>query len=868
MPELAAALARELAGRYEIEREIGRGGMATVYLARDLKHGRDVALKVLRPELTAALGAERFLAEVRTTARLQHAHILPLLDSGDAGNGVLYYVMPLVTGESLRARLEREIHLPVADALRIADQVASALDYAHRQGVVHRDIKPENILLHEGQALVADFGIAIALDPAATERLTQTGISLGTPRYMSPEQAAGERTVSARSDVYALGAVVYEMLVGEPPFTGPTTHAIVARVMTQKPTSIRAVRDTVPATVESAIMRALAKVPADRFAAAGEFARALHADEAAPAARRKSRARLAGVIAAIAVVAATSWLTARPHRTAVPVASTTRATVPIARGFTLPTGSQLYPLNLSEDGRTLVYVAERDGIRRLFVRRLAEFTESELANTDGATHPAFSADGQWIAYFARGQLLKVLVQGGAPIVVAPAPGRPGGISWAGDSLFFAADGKLYLTTVRRGATSEIPIARSDSSPAFSRRVGRRGVRWPQLLPGGRDVLLSAGDSVGVLHLATGELRGLTAGDQASFLTSGHLVFSAGEGRVRVARFDLERLEVVGTPVPAFETFRGPGAGGNYFAVSPLGVLVYVPGGFDRSLAFVDRNGRETPLPAARRGYRFPRISPDGRRAVVTVDPRPSKIWVVDLQTGALAPVATPGRSDDEHRLHPVWSPDGRQVAYSRSATIDVANVDGQPNVVRALPETTSSSLVPSQWLASGLVIGHTFGGPRLDVVAFHVGDSATAPVVATDAQETQPAASPDGRWLAYSSDLSGAREVYVRPRVGQGEAVAISTSGGVEPHWARSGSELYYRNGQDIMAVSVRTRPVFSTIEKPQRLFSGGYDFLQDDNWDVTPDGRFLMVKADPNAGTQFLVVLNWSDELRARFAR
>src|SRR5215218_9691094 len=230
-------LSAALADRYRIERELGQGGMATVYLAHDLRHGRDVAIKVLHPDLGAALGADRFLSEIKTTAKLQHPHILPLLDSGSA-DGLLYYVMPLVTGETLRARLERERQLPVADAVRIAREVASALDYAHRQNVIHRDIKPENILLHDGQALVADFGIALAVQSASGARMTQTGLSLGTPQYMSPEQAMGDRALDARADVYALGAVAYEMLTGEPPFTGATAQSIMAKVLTERPAPV------------------------------------------------------------------------------------------------------------------------------------------------------------------------------------------------------------------------------------------------------------------------------------------------------------------------------------------------------------------------------------------------------------------------------------------------------------------------------------------------------------------------------------------------------------------------------------------------------------------------------------------------------
>src|SRR5678809_185563 len=238
----AASLALALADRYRIERELGQGGMASVYLAHDLRHDRDVAIKVLHPDLGAALGAERFLAEIRTTARLQHPHILPLLDSGNAG-ALLYYVMPLVAGETLRARLTRERQLPIDDAIRISREVADAPDYAHRQGVIHRDIKPENVMLHEGRPMVMDFGIALAVQQAGGQRMTQTGLSLGTPQYMAPEQAMGDKHVDARADIYALGAVTYEMLAGEPPFTGPTAQAIVAKVITEKPSPLARLRD-------------------------------------------------------------------------------------------------------------------------------------------------------------------------------------------------------------------------------------------------------------------------------------------------------------------------------------------------------------------------------------------------------------------------------------------------------------------------------------------------------------------------------------------------------------------------------------------------------------------------------------------------
>src|SRR5688572_7991087 len=267
-------LASALESLYVVDREIGRGGMATVYLARDVKHKRNVALKVLNAELGAVLGVERFLSEIQVTANLQHPNLLPLFDSGEV-NGLLYYVMPYVDGETLRARLEREKQLPVDEAVRIASAVASALGYAHRHNVIHRDLKPENILMLEGQPLIADFGIALAVSNAGGERITQTGLSLGTPQYMSPEQATGDRIVDGRTDIYSLGAMTYEMLTGEPPHIGHTSQAIIARLLTDKPRSVRASRPAVPEHVDATVQRALEKLPADRFSTAKEFADAL-----------------------------------------------------------------------------------------------------------------------------------------------------------------------------------------------------------------------------------------------------------------------------------------------------------------------------------------------------------------------------------------------------------------------------------------------------------------------------------------------------------------------------------------------------------------------------------------------------------------
>ncbi len=307
MADLSERVRTSLAGRYTIERELGRGGMATVYLARDLKHDRPVALKVLRPELALTLGADRFLREIQVTAHLTHPNILPLLDSGRADE-FLYYVTPYVEGESLRSRLNREKRLPVDEALRLATEVAGALDYAHRHQIVHRDIKPENILLEDGQAVVADFGIARAIHAAEGERLTETGLAVGTAAYMSPEQAAGERDVDGRSDMYSLGCVLYEMLAGEPPFTGPTAQAVLAKRFAEPVPHVRTLRDTVPDAVERALQRALARAPVDRFATAAQLASALVGVSAPSAAAKRSWHVPAVAAGAVVVLAALAWM--------------------------------------------------------------------------------------------------------------------------------------------------------------------------------------------------------------------------------------------------------------------------------------------------------------------------------------------------------------------------------------------------------------------------------------------------------------------------------------------------------------------------------------------------------------------------------
>ena len=458
MTDAAARLAAALADRYRIERELGQGGMATVYLAHDVRHDRKVALKVLRAELAAVIGAERFLAEIKTTANLQHPHILPLFDSGTA-DGFLFYVMPYVEGESLRDRLSREKQLPIADALRVATETASALDYAHRHGVVHRDIKPENILLHDGQALVADFGIALAVSTAGGgKRMTETGMSLGTPHYMSPEQAMGEREITPRSDVYALGCVLYEMLLGEPPFTGPTAQAVVAKVMTEKPAPIVARRDRVPVYVEAAVLTALEKLPADRFGTAAEFAAALvgtdpraHGRTDAPRARAGARP-LALVVAGIGLLAAGFVLaTVVSGRGGPPIAGFARAVK-----VTYDRGLEIMPA-LSPDGRTVAYAAGTSAAMRVFVRQVAGGRAIPLTSDTAEVEwePRWSADGSRILFLARGGVFSAPSSGGdpRPEIPAPAVGYVATADWSPDgrTIAYTIGDSLFLWSEQRRA---------------------------------------------------------------------------------------------------------------------------------------------------------------------------------------------------------------------------------------------------------------------------------------------------------------------------------------------------------------------------------------------------------------------------------
>ena len=474
--DASTLIAAALDDRYVIERELGAGGMAVVYLARDRKLDREVALKVLRPELGAVLGAERFLTEIKISARLDHPHILTLIDSGEA-NGLLYYVLPFVRGESLRDKLDREHQLGIEEALTITKQVASALDYAHRQQLVHRDIKPENILLQEGEAMLADFGIALAVKEAGGNRLTQTGLSLGTPQYMSPEQATGDRGIDARSDVYSLAAVLYEMLAGEPPVTGASAQSMIAKLMTETPTHLRVLRSTVPPEIDAAVARALSKVPADRFTSAGEFARALvvhHSTQqmaaSAPMSRR-SRRPLALAVAGVVVAALAIGAYAMRSKPALPASLGAKTQL-------TSTGAVLYPA-ISPDGKQLAFLTRHCAG--------ASCTYATVVQDVGGTTTRTILDSATAGYNLewspdrRNLMFSGTVRGRSGTYLLSALGGEPRWLTSGVATFYAGGDSLLLgPTFHQDSVYYVRVAALDGVPRDSIRVAGAGNRLAAL----------------------------------------------------------------------------------------------------------------------------------------------------------------------------------------------------------------------------------------------------------------------------------------------------------------------------------------------------------------------------------------------------
>jgi eukaryotic-like serine/threonine-protein kinase len=841
-----------------------------------VKHGRKVALKVLHPQLAVALGAERFLQEIRTTANLQHPHILGLIDSGhvrvpageaDDGGSWLYFVMPYVEGESLRDRLRRERQLPIETAVRLAREVANALDFAHRRGVIHRDIKPENILLQDGQALVADFGIALAVQHAGGVRMTQTGSSVGTPQYMAPEQAMGERTVDARTDVYALGAVLYEMLIGEPPFAGATAQSIIAKVLTERPTSPSALRDTVPAAVERTVLKALAKLPADRHESAAEFARALSAPDAAtavgpPRPRRVMVARapwlMSGALA-LALVFMAAWPTP-PRTTAV---DAVRFSVGADASLNLRIPST-HPFGISADGRTIVFAAAspEDGRTRLWLRTLDEPRPRLLEGTVGGQQPTISPDGRWLAFVAGNEVIRRMpIAGGAITTVVP-------LDYVSASLAWSSDEEILFETLGPRGIQRVNAAGGTPRDAIplDTEGGEVRQRRPYVVPGTDVVVFMSTRSNGrtTLHaasLADGRRTDLGLdGIQALGLIDGRLIYTRLDGALMAAPFDVLRLRLTGPPVDHGERVASYAAG-TAAALAPNGTLVYRPGTVATRVALVDADGRLTELTRAPRAFAAPRFSPDGQRIAVGITSGDGMdLWLIDRTSLEMRRLTTLGNTSP-----PEWTADGTRLIYAVQSAPDRSEVwqlvvDGGTPPVRLLEVSgtvTDALMTPD---GSAVVIRRVDPVTGIALQLVSLDDQVRTTLVATGSPN-KPRISPDGRWLAYTT-IRAVSEVFVRPLHGAGE-VQVSLRGGFEPIWAPDSRRLFHRAFSEWTELILDTAGTPSVTSRREARKVPYHASLVRANYDVAPDGNTFVILVPEQDDDDVFVAVNWADELR-----
>lgn len=869
MSDSVHRLSAALHDRYRLDREVGAGGMATVYLAHDVRNDRPVAIKVLNPELGAVLGVERFLAEIRVTANLQHPNLLPLFDSGEA-EGLLFYVMPFIEGETLRARLDREKQLPVDEAVRLAIAIAQALDYAHRRGVIHRDLKPENILLADGQPLVADFGIALAVSNAGGQRVTQTGLSLGTPQYMSPEQATGDRTVDGRTDIYSLGAMTYEMLTGEPPHSGTTAQAIIAKLVTEEVRPLTVLRRSVPASLDAAVRHALEKLAADRFATAGEFAQALQgkgnaatmarylsaaSGADAPATRRGSwrREAVAWAVAAVAV-AAFVWL--RSHPPAVPETPVVRTTIGTPANELVMVGG--FPIALSPQGDKLAYVTSSVTGYRTVVQRVSELgTRVELAERS-LKNLVFSPDGREIAYSEGFDIRRMSADGGPSRDVATTGTRQiFGMVWAPNGTIVVGTGH-GLFAVPAGGGALAPLG--DTTVV-------KDAHDPALLPDGETVLVSSGTAkkLVAIEIASGEVTDIGLSGAALGLVEGSLAYLSPGGDLLAIAFDVSARKVRGESVLLERSIYGVG-------LSPSGTLAYLPLARLSQLVLAG-GGTEVALRADLADYETPRFSPDGRRIAVSIGAADGKdIWVQDRSGGTFTRLTTSGLN-----RAPEWSPDGKRVLFKAvrreermgenvgRTPILWMPVDGSAKadtLFSADAEVNEAILSPdARWLV--LRTAPTGRYPR-DIFAVDLtGDRTLQPMATGPSSEIMPRLSPDGKWLAYQSDQSGRAEVYVRPFPGEGARVQVSNDGGGEPMWDRAGRTVFYRAPNGITAVSITPGAEFSVGARTLVLATTDPADPTHQSYDVSPDGQRFLLLRRAGGEAKAIVVHNWRREVR-----
>ena len=778
----------------------------------------------------------------------------------------------------MRDKLDREKQLAVDEAISITTSIDAALDYAHRQDVIHRDIKPENILLHDGQAMVADFGIALAVSEAGSTRLTETGLSIGTPQYMSPEQAMGDRTLDARSDVYSLSAMLYEMLTGDPPYTGSTAQAIVAKVITEKAPPVTTVRDTVPPHVAAAIQQALSKLPADRYSSAADFADALTRPTSgptpavaeamtAPKPPRVFSARQFGIVAGIAAVSlgALLWTWFRPA----PAAELSRFAVTIPDDQEMAINHSGTTVVLSPDGRRFVYTGPN---QQLYVREMDQLSARPLASTENARAPFFSPDGKWIGFHAEGAIRKVSLAGGPPLTITSAPSSFRGASWGDNDLIVftpTTSGPLYSVSAAGG--EPVQVTTIDTA------AGDASHRWPVVLPGSKAVVFSIFDGsaaaaaeLAVVSLETGVTTRLQLkGMHPQYAPSGHLVYGTSEAALIAVPFDKDRLEVTGPPVSLLEGLMTRISVTAEFTISPSGELAYLTGlPPDFSLVMVDPDGQEQKIIENVQSLRAPRFSTDGNRIVMELEEGGSiDAWVYDLREETLTRMTFDGAT------YPEWTPDDKHVSFSSTGSEgsdrDIYRTASDGSGVAELAYGAPGLQWEGVWMPDGrsMVVREIGTGSSGDILLVGIDPPEDPqPLVNTDFDERSPKPSPDGRWLAYRSDESGRNEVFVRPIPGPGGKRQVSDGGGTEPLWSPDGSKIFYRGADgNFYSVAMRTSPTLS-VGRRTILFEDSFvPNSAHANYDQHPTtGQFVMVQGTTTK-SDLVIVLNWREELKAR---
>jgi eukaryotic-like serine/threonine-protein kinase len=897
-------------GPYEIVSAIGAGGMGEVYRATDTSLGRQVAIKVL-PEAFAQDPERlaRFEREAKTLAALNHPHIAQIYGL-ERSSGTQALVIELVEGDTLADLIARG-PIPVDEALPIAKQIAEALEAAHEQGIIHRDLKPANIkLTTNGRVKVLDFGLAklaemasghsttggLSLSPTITSPALMTGVGLllGTAAYMSPEQAAG-KAVDKRSDLWAFGVVMLEMLTGRQAFSGETVSHVIASVLKDEPAWTTLPPGT-PAPIRRLLRRCLEKDRTRRLESVADAsleiddALAAPAEEASPTGALSPPARsfVPAIVASVlvtAVVAAATWLVTRPSPSM--PASPTRLTI------TLPPALRLTPFGFDRDiafapdGSFLIYRAGGQG--QLAMRRLDRLDVSPLSDVTNARQPFVSPDGRWVGYVEQigFTLMKIAVSGGGPIALARLPLSPRGATWMDDGTIIVATSSPTVGLLR------VPAGGGESTTLTTpdRAHGELGHWWPSVLPGGRAVLFTIeaespqNAQIAVLDLQTGQHKTLLrGGSDARYVTSGHLVYTSGQALYAVA-FDPVQLTVMGDPMRVVEGVSVSSLGAAGATVTQAGTLAYVPRGAGdatlRSLVWVDRQGHETSLPAPARAFVSLRLSPDGTRVVVNTYDQESDLWVWDLARKTLTRLTFDPGID----LGPVWTPDGRRVLFASNRAgaynpyVRAADGTGVDVPLSASPNPTYPISVTRD---GAFVLGNEFRSRTaydlmrtpLDKGAVRSGTDTAAveTLLATPAAEVNPEVSPGGNFVAYQSDESGRFEIYVRPypQLSNGRW-QVSTGGGTMPVWTRDGKELIYLDAAThLTAAPVETTGSTFHAGTPTTLVSTAYA-TPDSNrsYDVSPDGqRFLVIK-EGGTGNEtavpagLVVVQNWSEELK-----